>query len=107
MYKRIPKTMYDGTLPQCWEALVTLQQMIVLSDVDGVIDMAPTAISARTSIPLDIIEKGIAFLSSPVTVSGVPYGSYIKKLNEEEMWGWYIKNHEYYEDDIDTSIMME
>jgi hypothetical protein len=35
-----------------------MQQLIVLSTPDGVIDMTPQAIAARTSIPIDIIRKG-------------------------------------------------
>lgn len=65
MYGKIFDTIYDGTLCNQWEALVTFQQMIVLCDADGTLDMTPEAISRRTTIPLDIITKGIAFLEAP------------------------------------------
>ena len=63
MYGKIFDSMYEGTLYGHWEAIVSLQQMLVLCNQDGVIDMTPQAIAARTSIPYDIIAKGIATLS--------------------------------------------
>lgn len=56
---------YSGTLHGQWEAIVALQQLIALSDIGGNINMAPAAIAARTSIPLEIIERGIERLLEP------------------------------------------
>ena len=65
MYGKLFEQMYDGSLYGNWKALVTFQQMIVLCDSDGVIDMTPHALAARTGIPLDIITEGIAALEQP------------------------------------------
>ena len=56
--------MYDGTLATKgpWQALVTFQQLIILADRNGEVDMTPEAISRRTTIPLEIIEHGIKAL---------------------------------------------
>ena len=43
--------MYDGTLYGQWEAIVTFQQLIVLADYHGVVDMTPPAIAAPTKNP--------------------------------------------------------
>ena len=64
MYGKIFESIYDGTLVEDWRALVTFQQMIILADSDGVVDMTPRSISRRTGIPIEHIEAGIKVLES-------------------------------------------
>ena len=84
MYGKIFDSMYDSTISANWQGMVTFQQLIVLSDSDGVIDMTPPAISRRTGIPLDIIEVGIEYLESPDVYSRNPNedGKRIIRLDE-------------------------
>jgi len=106
MYGKIFDSMYDGTISANWQGLVTFQQMIVLCDADGTIDMTPPAISRRTGIPLDIIEAGIEYLEAPDRWSRTPDfdGARIVRLDEHRPWGWFIVNHEKYKNikDADT-----
>lgn len=90
--------MYEGTLYGNWEAIVTFQQMIVLCDADGIVDMTPQAIAARTSIPLEIIKKGIGILEAPDPYSRTPdqEGRRIELIDGHRPWGWHIVNHEKY-----------
>ena len=98
MYGKIFDTMYDGTLYGKWEAMVTFQQMIVLCDADGTIDMTPMAISARTGIPREIIDKGIEALEAPDPYTRTPGsdGRRILRLDDHRPWGWSIVNHSKY-----------
>jgi len=98
MYGKIFAKMYEGTLYGQWEALVTFQQMIVLCDADGNIDMTPQAIASRTSIPLKIIEKGIRILEAPDQYSRTPdqEGRRIERIDEHRPWGWHLVNHAKY-----------
>lgn len=88
--------MYDGTISANWQGLVTFQQMIVLCDADGVIDMTPPALSRRTGIPLEIIEKGIEFLESKKIISNLyrhtPNGWVIE---DNKDCSWFVKNVRY------------
>ena len=95
IYGKVFDTIYDGTLYGHWEAIVTLQQMIVLSSADGVVDMTPQTISARTSIPIDIITKGVKVLSEPDQFSRTPgnEGRRIVLLDDHRPWGWRLVNH--------------
>lgn len=106
MYGKIFDSIYEGTLYGQWEAIVTFQQMIVLCDADGIIDMTPPAISARTSIPLEIIQKGIEILEKPDPYSRTPdeNGCRIALIDSHKPWGWYIINHKKYRNlqDADT-----
>ena len=98
MYGKVFASMYDGTLAGNWQAIVTLQQMIVLCDIDGVIDMTPQALSARTSIPLDIIQTGIEHLEKPDPYSRTQEsdGRRIERLDEHRAWGWRLVNYTKY-----------
>lgn len=102
MYAKVFGQIYDGTL--CtrgpWQALVTFQQLLVLADVEGNVDMTPGAISRRTTIPLDIIEMGLATLIQPDPESRTPTeeGRRIMPLAEGRTWGWRIVNYKHYRD---------
>ncbi len=99
MYGKIFESIYDGSLYGQWEAIVTMQQLIVLADADGVIDMTPPAIAGKTSIPLEILEKGLKTLSEPDPYSrshGCD-GVRIQLLDEQRPWGWFLVNHEKYQ----------
>lgn len=95
IYGKIFDSIYDGTLYGHWEAIVTMQQLIVLSTPDGVIDMTPQAMAARTSIPLDIITKGLKVLSEPDPYTRTPGedGRRIALLDDHRPWGWRLVNH--------------
>lgn len=101
MYGRLFTSMYDGTLVTRgpWEALVTFQQMIALCDPTGMVDMTREVISRRTSIPLDIITKGIEALEQPDpdSRSSKEDGRRIVRLADHRDWGWQIVNHDHYQ----------
>lgn len=92
--------MYDGTL--CtkgpWQALVTFQQLIVLADKEGSVDMTPEAIARRTTIPLDVIKLGLEALALPDPESRSPAeaGRRIVPLSDGRAWGWRIVNYDHY-----------
>lgn len=90
--------MFSGSLHGHWQAIVTFQQMIILADKDGTIEITPAALSAITSIPLDIIESGIAVLEAPDANSRTPDedGRRIIRINPERPWGWHITNYAHY-----------
>lgn len=96
MYVKIFKTMYDGSLATRgpWEALVTFQQLLVLAEWDGTVDMTAEVISRRTIIPIEIIEKGIRELekADPLSRNGSEDGRRIIRLSEHRDWGWRVVN---------------
>ena len=100
MYGKIFDTMYDGTLRADWKAMITLQQLIVLADQDGTVDMTIFSLHGRTGIPLDILEYGIDYLSKPdpYSRSSVLEGRRIRLLEDDRNWGWEIVNYKHYRD---------
>ena len=98
VYGKVFSSIYDGTLYGEWEAIVTMQQLIVLCDKDGIVDMTPAAIAARTSIPRDIIDKGLTVLAAPDAGTRTPGadGRRIELIDEHRDWGWRLVNHSLY-----------
>ncbi len=102
MYAKVFSQIYDGTL--CtkgpWQALVTFQQLLVLADQEGNVDMTTGAIARRTTIPLEIIELGIGELlkADPESRTPVEDGKRIVPLSEGRAWGWRIVNYKHYRD---------
>lgn len=106
MYGKIFTSIYDGTLAEDWRGLITFQQLIVLCDADGIIDMTPQSISRRTGIPIEHIKAGIEILEKEDKYSRTKTeeGRRIELIDEHRPWGWHIVNHELYKklQDADT-----
>ncbi len=97
-YVKIFESIYDGTLADNWQAMVTFQQLLILCDQNGIVDMTPGAIHRRTGIPLDIITAGLAVLTAPDPQSRSPLeeGRRIVPLDPARSWGWRLVNHAHY-----------
>ena len=98
MYGKIFASMFKGSLYGQWEAIVTFTVMIVLADQHGEVDMTAEALAAQTSIPLDIIKRGIADLETPDPKSRTPddEGRRIVRVSDQRDWGWTITNYQHY-----------
>lgn len=105
MFGKIFESIYDGSLHGDWKSMVVFQQLIVLSDCDGVVDVTPRALAARTGIPLEIIKHGLQALEQPDTESrsSEMEGRRIVKLDDHRSWGWRIVNHSQYRDTVSKS----
>jgi hypothetical protein len=100
MYGKVFEQIYDGSLRLNWKALVTFQQMIVLCNEDGTIDMTPQALHFRTGIPLEIIQEGIKILEQddPESRTALENGKRIIRIDDHRTWGWTLVNHKYYKE---------
>src|SRR5689334_17926551 len=91
--------MFEGSLVDAgWQAIVTLQQLVILCDKHGVVDKTPQWISRTTTIPLDIIQKGIVALEQPDPNSRTPNEEVrrIVRLSANRDWGWRLVNYDHY-----------
>lgn len=98
MYAKIFRQIYDSTLANDWQTLITFQQFLILADYHGTVDITPEAISRITNIPLEIIKIGIEKLEAPdiQSRSEKEEGRRIIRLSESRDWGWDIVNFEHY-----------
>lgn len=97
-FAKIFASIYEGTLAEHWQALVTFQQMLILCDASGIVDMTPNAMHRITGIPIDVIRAGIEILESPDSDSRSQAmgGRRIARLDNHREWGWFIVNHSDY-----------
>jgi len=109
VYGKVFESMYGGSLYGHWEAIITMQTLIVICDADGVIDMTPQAIAGKTSIPIGIIEKGLKVLSEPDPSSRTEgaEGVRIELIDGHRPWGWILVNHEKYKSIKDAEMVRE
>lgn len=94
MYSKVFRSIYDGTLADNWQAMVTFQQLLILANEDGVVDMTLTSISRTTGIPMDILAAGLSVLEAPDEGSRTPdmEGRRIVRLDSHREWGWFLVN---------------
>jgi|TARA_Y100000310_G_scaffold205687_1_gene206054 uncharacterized phage protein (TIGR02220 family) len=98
MYGKIFDQIYEGTLAGNWEVRVVFQDMIVLAEPPGILDITSEALSGRTGVPLEIVKKAITHLEAPdpESRSREHEGRRIVRLDNERSWGWIIVNYEKY-----------
>ena len=103
MYGKLFTSMFDGSIHGHWQAIVVLQQMVILSDAGGNLDATPETLSARTSIPLEIWQVGIADLlqPDPKSRSQDHEGRRIIPLEDGRDWGWIVVNKPKYSGLVD------
>lgn len=96
MYAKIFEQIFDSSIADDYELRHFFMDLLVLADCNGVVDRTPTAIAARTRIPLSKVTKFIARLESPDMQSRTLgwEGRRIAKFDEHRDWGWVILNFE-------------
>lgn len=72
--------------------------LLVLADSDGVIDMTLDAISRRTNVPIEEVQKYISELQQPdpLSRSKLKEGKRIVPIDSQREWGWQIVNYGHY-----------
>lgn len=100
MYAKIFDQIFDSSIADDCQVRWVFQDMLVLADKNGVVDMTHQAISRRTNVPLETVKRAIAALEAPDTLSRSTEfdGSRIKRLDEHRDWGWFIVNVQKYRD---------
>ena len=98
MYAKVFASMFKGSMYGNPDGIITFMVMLVLADREGIVDMTAESISAHTSIPLDIIRRGLDYLilPDPNSRSQNEDGRRIQYLDDHRKWGWYIVNYEDY-----------
>lgn len=103
LFGKIFQQMYDSTVCEDWRAMVTFQQLIVLANEKGEVDMTPEAISRRTNIPLDdVILPGLKSLmkedkrSRSKEAGGARIVPLKRDVDDEREYGWSIPTFHHY-----------
>ena len=96
MFAKIFSQIYDSSIVEDPETRFTFMDLLVLSDMDGVVDMTHEAIARRTNRPLEVIRSTILKLEAPDGRSRTlnEDGRRLKRLDDHRDWGWMIINYE-------------
>ena len=95
MYVKVFAQIFDSSIADDFHLRHFFMDLLVLADPNGVVDMTPSAIAARTRIPLESVTAMIATLEQPDPESRTPDadGRRIERLDEHRTWGWLIINY--------------
>ncbi len=94
MYAKIFNQIYDSSIADNWKVRIVFQDLLILANSDGVVDMTHEAISRRTKLPLGMVKQAISELESPDerSRSHNEDGRRLIKLDPLRDWGWQIVN---------------
>lgn len=97
VYGKVFRSMWDGTLGPRWEVWSVFVFLVAHSDADGVVQMTPEAISARSGIPLETVGGALVVLCTPDprSRSAAEDGRRLVPVDEKG-WGWQIVNYLHY-----------
>lgn len=95
MYAKVFTQIFDSSIADDYKLRHFFMDLLVLADINGVVDMTPTAIAGRTRIPLEEVQGYLASLEGPDTESRTQEheGRRIVRLDEHRTWGWCILNY--------------
>ena len=99
-YGKLFQGIYDSTIAEDYRVRLVFQDMIVLSDEDGKLDMTIEAFCRRTNVPRRMVERAIEILTQPDPSSRnrEEEGRRIVPLDPERDWGWEVVNKARYRD---------
>lgn len=102
MYAKVFCQIFDSSIAEDYELRHFFMDMLVLADCNGVVDMTPTAIAARTRIPIGKVRNFITELEKPDPESRTPDfdGRRLARLDTHRTWGWVITGYARFRDTV-------
>ena len=100
MFAKVFAQIFDSSISEDYIVRHVFMDLLVLADREGIVDMTLTAISRRTNVPVEVIERAIQklLLPDPTSRSDSHEGCRIAPLDNHRDWGWYIVNFSKYRD---------
>ena len=107
LFAKLFQSIFDSSIADDWQARIVFQDMLILADEDGTIDMTPESIARRTNIPFEIISAAIPKLESPDPSSRTPdhEGRRILRLSSQRAWGWRVVNFAKYRESASKEML--
>src|SRR4029077_3719273 len=95
MFAKIFSQILDSSIAEDYLVRLVFEDMLLLCDKDGVVDMTQSAIARRTNVPLDIVSRGIKRLTQPdvESRSSDEEGRRVVLIDPQRPWGWRIVNY--------------
>jgi hypothetical protein len=103
-FAKVYRSLWDGTLARTPEAWIVFVFLLVHCDADGVIEMTPEAIAARSGLKPAAVKRGLEALEQPDPDSRTSSeeGRRLMRLNGNRSWGWRIVNYSAYRNQTES-----
>jgi len=94
MYARIFSQILDSSIAEDYRVRHVFQDLLILADRDGQVDMTIEAIARRLNIPMEMLMSALTALMSPDrhSRSSTEDGRRLVPLDPDRDWGWKIVN---------------
>jgi hypothetical protein len=88
----------DSSIAEDYRVRHIFQDLLILADPDGQVDMTKEAVARRLNIPMELLTLALTALMSPDRRSRSPdeAGRRLVPLDEHRDWGWRIVNYKAY-----------
>jgi uncharacterized phage protein (TIGR02220 family) len=98
VFAKIFTQIFDSSIADDWQVRVVFEDLLILADASGIVDMTPESIAARTRIPIKVIRRALVELQKPDSRSRTPTedGRRLTLLSDHRDWGWKITNYTKY-----------
>lgn len=111
MYVKLFEQILSSSIAENYKTRLVFEDMLLLADKNGIVDMTHEALARRTNVPIGIIKVAIIELEQPDPRSrrADQEGRRIIRIDDHRDWGWHIVNFEYYrniKDDHDRTAYM-
>lgn len=95
MYVKMFAQILDSSIAEDYLVRLVFEDLLLLADAEGLVDMTLSAVSRRTNVPLEIVTRGIEKLSEPDRSSRSlkEEGRRIVLIDPQRPWGWRIVNY--------------
>jgi hypothetical protein len=95
MFVKVFAQILDSSIAEDYLVRFVFEDLLKLADKEGLVDMTPGAISRRTHVPLEIVNRGIEklLLPDPESRSPAEEGRRIVPIDAHRSWGWRIVNY--------------
>lgn len=113
LFAKLFRSQYDSSIANNYLTRWVFNDLVILSDMEGFLDMTPESIARITGVPLEIIRDSIASLLAPDPMSrckdhdGRRLIPMLDDDGEPRPWGWQIVNKPYYLKIKDAETMRE
>jgi len=98
MFAKVFEQIYDSSIAEDYSCRRMFMDLLVLADPTGCVDMTLEAISRRTNVPFNEVEKYVTQLCQPdpKSRSKLEEGKRLVPLDKNRDWGWKIVNYQHY-----------
>ncbi len=98
MFAKVFGQIFDSSIAEDYNCRRMFMDLLVLADPTGAVDMTHEAISRRTNVPIEEVERQIKELSQPdaKSRSRLEGGKRLVPLDKNRDWGWQIVNYQHY-----------